>query len=410
MAVGVRLAAAVYWQQRVEEGFYFGDSESYWTLARQLAAGGPYQYGGPDAQVFRTPGYPLLLAPLFLWTADPQPLAARVLGCLCGVAAVGCVFGLATTLFDRVTGLLSAALATFYPGGVVMSVFVLSEALFAPLAVAQLWFWGLAWKASTAGHSLAWYAATGAVGGLATLTRPSWLLFTPLAACAAITLHGNYRREVLGSVALMGTLVLTMLPWWIRNAEVTGHFVPTSLQVGASLYDGLNPTADGSSNMEPGEQLAARIRAELTGEEASEITPAELEYQLDRRLRDAALAWAAEHPGKTVWLAGQKLARLWNPWPNAAGLGTGGLGWLMVAGYVPIIILAAVGVWRYALPPQVAMLCWWPAVYFTALHVVFVSSIRYREPAMLPLIVLAAAGGMWLLRRRTALAPLAAGT
>jgi hypothetical protein len=35
-------------------------------------------------------------------------------------------------------------------------------------------------------------------------------------------------------------------------------------------------------------------------------------------------------------------------------------------------------------------LCGLPAIYFTLLHMVFVSSIRYREPAMLGLIVLAA--------------------
>jgi hypothetical protein len=39
--------------------------------------------------------------------------------------------------------------------------------------------------------------------------------------------------------------------------------------------------------------------------------------------------------------------------------------------------------WPYAL-------CLGPAVYVTCLHTVFVSSIRYRHPAMLALIVLAA--------------------
>jgi hypothetical protein len=49
-----------------------------------------------------------------------------------------------------------------------------------------------------------------------------------------------------------------------------------------------------------------------------------------------------------------------------------------------------VGVWRYTRFGWPCFLAWLPAVYFTLLHVVFVSSMRYREPAMLALIVLAA--------------------
>jgi hypothetical protein len=39
-------------------------------------------------------------------------------------------------------------------------------------------------------------------------------------------------------------------------------------------------------------------------------------------------------------------------------------------------------------------LCCLPAVYLTLLHVVFVSSLRYRDPAMLALLALAAGGGL----------------
>ena len=42
---------------------------------------------------------------------------------------------------------------------------------------------------------------------------------------------------------MLAALAVTMMPWWIRNYRVVGRFVPTSLQVGASLYDGWNPEA-----------------------------------------------------------------------------------------------------------------------------------------------------------------------
>ena len=43
-----------------------------------------------------------------------------------------------------------------------------------------------------------------------------------------------------------------------------------------------------------------------------------------------------------------------------------------------------------------------PAVYFMALHAVFVSSVRYRVPAMPMLELLTGAGLAWLMNRRLA--------
>jgi hypothetical protein len=55
------------------------------------------------------------------------------------------------------------------------------------------------------------------------------------------------------------------------------------------------------------------------------------------------------------------------------------------------MILALWGAWRSAPRDWPYALCVLPAIYFTLLHVVFVASIRYRQPPMLALIVLAAA-------------------
>ncbi len=92
-------------------------------------------------------------------------------------------------------------------------------------------------------------------------------------------------------------------------------FVPTTLQVGASLYDGLNPKATGASNMEefvPRFTAAEERRAAAAGGNRQEP----LELRLDRRMRDAALAWAWANPGRALQLAGVKFLRMWNVWPN----------------------------------------------------------------------------------------------
>src|SRR5690242_13907730 len=96
LALAVRLAAGVWWQSRIPPGtkFAFGDSESYWQLGRAIAEGKPYRYGIENGAIFRTPGFPLLLAPLFLvWGSDPPVMAARAICAVLGTASVAAMMG-----------------------------------------------------------------------------------------------------------------------------------------------------------------------------------------------------------------------------------------------------------------------------------------------------------------------------
>src|SRR4051812_44855823 len=96
-ALAVRLAAAAWWQQRLPAGvkFEFGDSEGYWELARTIAHGERYAYGPARLRIFRTPGYPAVLAPLFNLHGEPNVLWGRFLSAVLSAAAVGCVAALA---------------------------------------------------------------------------------------------------------------------------------------------------------------------------------------------------------------------------------------------------------------------------------------------------------------------------
>ncbi len=431
----IRLAVGWAWQSRLGEKVAMGDTESYWQLGRAIASGEPYEYGTPHARVFRTPGYPALLSPIFMLTDDRYAglVLARAEAALFGTLAVLGVWGLTRLLFDERAALLAAGAATIYPGAIVLGVLILSEAPFCPLMLLQLALWVLAWRAPSARRRILWGFAAGLAAAAATLMRPSWLLFTPFAAAVAIvagaiarcvqevgwversephrnkavphwrgSLRSTHPTQIAQSelachlvitFSMLLGLGLAMLPWWIRNASVTGRFVPTTLQVGASLYDGLNPDATGASNMDFVQRFET---AERRAEKRSSADGGEsLELRLDRRMRQDALDWARAHPGRALQLAGIKFLRMWNVYPNEPQLSASWAICLTIFfTYTPLLVLAIMGAWRTVGRGWPYILCCLPAVYLTLLHVVFVSSIRYRDPAMLALLSTGGGGGV----------------
>ena len=387
VSLALRLAAGWYWQSRLPGKFGFGDSESYWVLAQAVAEGRPYQYS-PTRQVYRA-RLPFGLGPaLSSLIGGTFGLLRSGFGCGLGTLGVGGVGWIAWELFGRCAGLVAAGLAAIEPGSIAAAALVLSEALFVPLMIAQIGLWIVAWKAESGQRAVFLAFAAGLAAGAASLTRPSWLLFTPLAVAAGLAFFQPRRCHLGIGITMLAGLVVAMMPWWIRNARVTGHFVPTTVQVGASLYDGWNPQATGASDMSFVDRFAAEDRSR--GEEGAD--QAAIECRLDRRIRQEAVDWALDHPGRVLELAAIKLTRMWNLWPNEAGLVSWPIRLAVLVTFLPIMALCF---WRAAKTIRggwLYVLCWLPAMYFSLLHMVFVSSIRYRQPPMM--LWIAVAGGV----------------
>jgi len=388
LGFGLRAAAAVA-VDRVARGkgrlCLFDDTAIYWQLAGAIRRGLPFavdQWGIPHLAL-RTPGYPLFLAACQS-AFGVRTLPVRLVQAALGAACVAMLYRLVARVgADRRWGVAATAalFAAIDPFAVGISALILSEGLFMPLMVASLWGLAALWKEPGEGPSrfrtiLA--LSTGALFGAAILVKPSWALFIPAALAAWVaTAKGGRLRAFRGAALVMLGLAIAMAPWWARNARVYGRFVPTAIWLGASLYDGLNPGAAGASDM-----------AFLDAREVRALD----ESAQDAELRDRALRFAAGHPGAVLRLAVVKLGRYWSPWPNAESFRSPRLAIASAVATLPVFALMLVGAWDRRRDARALVLLGGPVLYFAAVHMAFVSSIRYRIPGALPALGLAAIG------------------
>lgn len=373
-----------------------GDANGYWQLGEQLARGQQYAIYEPPRRVLRMPGFPAFLAlsmqlgQLLRVCDQYRHAVARVLLAAVGTAACGLVYLLGRKLFDEATGLIAAGWCACMPTMIGFSVVLLSETLFAACLVASLVCMAAIVrldrekKPGPRGPALS--LGAGLAMAAACYVRPTWVLVGPIFAALYLVAADNKRTAAWRGGLLLFGLAAAMAPWAIRNYSVTGRWVVTTLWVGPSLYDALNPNATGQSNMD----FFESDRRQIEGMS---------EYEIDRYYRSKAWRFALDNPGRALELAAVKLWRFWKPWPNAEQFDGFAQRAAVAAFFVPLVLLAAWGGWLCRGRFWDWTLTIGPIIYFSAIHMVFVGSLRYRLPAEYPLSVLAAVGLRALLKK-----------
>jgi len=310
----------------------------------------------------------------FLWT--------RILLAGVGAAACGLVFYLGRELFDKQTGLTAACFTAISPVMTGFSVVILSETLFAACLLASLLVLAklinTKFQPDQRNRAILLSLGAGVTIAAACYVRPSWLAVGPIFAVLYPLMADNRKQAALRSLLVLSGLGLALFPWAYRNQKISGHWIATTLWVGPSLYDGLNPRAIGDSDMSFFENDRALERM--------------TEFEVDRFYRRKAWQFVAENPGRALQLALLKLVRFWKPWPNAAQFH----GWLnrtaVLVFFIPVMLLAVRGCWICRRQFWPVCLTLGPVLYFAAIHTLFVASLRYRLPAEYPLCVLSAVG------------------
>lgn len=383
----IRCGVAVYVQRQLDrqpERTYVieGDADGYWKLAQTIVQGEEYSIYTPPRRVLRMPGFPLVLAGA-MSVAGEDHFRVRLILALSGVAACYLVYLLGTELTSETTGLIAAGLTAVSPVMAGFSVLFLSETIFAVAMLISLWVLvklsKIKWGVEDRFRGSLWAAWAGISLAAAFYVRPSWLLVLPIVVVLMLAgAKGHRARALERAVIVMLGFTVMLVPWVYRNYQVTGHFVPTTLWAGPSLYDGLNPQATGDSNM--------------TFFERDQVMQRMSEYEMNQYYTRKSVDYARQHPGHVIQLMGAKLLRYWKPWPNAPQFRS----WWMMAAvsvvFLPVLLLAAYGAWISRQQVFLLLITLGPILYFSLIHLVFVSSLRYRLPAEYSLYILSAVG------------------
>jgi 4-amino-4-deoxy-L-arabinose transferase-like glycosyltransferase len=284
------------------------DATDYDLHARSIDAGQGFAHLGPgpaERTAFRPPGYPYFLAGVYALGGVQRADASRrfevgrAANALVGTAIVALIGLLSAQLFNRRVALVAMALAAVYVPLILIGGSLMSEPLFAALLLGAL---TAAIQHRRSAHRYRWALVAGVLGALTILTRANAaILLAPLALAVWDARPRMSWRALAPPVALVAAALLTVAPWTVRNAEQFGTFVPVSTQLGTALAgtyndaaraDRQHPASWRSLRRVPDYQYLVRRWRQIP------------EPVLERRLRKAALRFAADHPayvGKVAW-------------------------------------------------------------------------------------------------------------
>ena len=402
------------------------DQREYLSLAHNILTGRGLQFYDNRfhdvVRAFRTPGYPAWVA---VWGARLR--LVRIAQAALDTSTVLAAYLLARTMLRSAGGsdmgpLVAAGLVAVNPLLVFFSGLLLSETLFTALMA-----WGMVClviggngarldppKVFKPRRDLVLWLAGGLLLATCSLVRPSALPLPIMMGIAAVFLSrleranqnwpdgkAYYQRSGSGAPAAwppkswplpVGTTMLlitllVMTPWGYRNWRVLGTWVWTTTNEGVTACDGFNPDATGASDQ-------SFLRDFPLLKQMGEV-------ERSRFLSDKAVAYVRANPQRAVTLAWVKAARTWSPVPLSREYGDWKRSVVLLAYSVPLdlmVVAGLVGPLGGGMRRGAKVFLLLPAIYFTAVHMMSVGSVRYRVPVEPALAVIAAGAVAELVR------------
>lgn len=324
-AILVRLAVSFYAGNEINRLPGTFDEVSYDMVAQQVLSGNGFTVAEnwwPATKAGEPTAHWSYLYTLFLTGVyaifGHHPLAARIIqAVLVGILTPLLVYRVGNRYFNTKVGLIAAGLSAFYIYFIYYAAALVTESFY---IITALWALDLAGKMVDdlkATQSLAW--KDGLLLGIALaatiLLRQVFLLFVPI--LFVWLLWQSYRYRLSTVFRTMGTLiiatvviVLSILPWTVRNYQAFNTFVLLNTNAGFAFYWGNHPIH--------GYNFISILPDD--GPTYFELLPPELlhlnEAELDRALLQRSAEFIREDPVRYLFLSASRIKDYFKFWPS----------------------------------------------------------------------------------------------
>ena len=320
-SLALKLSLLVLLARYNPDGIWSPDSHAYHHLALNLLKNGVFSRSlAPpfEAEVFRTPGYPLFLAMIY-HVVGVHPLRAIAFQIVLSLATLYLTYRIAERMFNEKVGLIAAGLLALDPVSLLHSQILMTETVFAFfLSLSVFFFLGvLKGERSYAGSGLGSFFLA-----MATYARPTsyylGIMIGPLLAFGYWLAIRDWKKAVLTVLVVVVVQAVFVGGWQLRNYLQTGSPEFSQIKGPLLLFErasGIVAIRDGISYEEAQKKLSS-LHIDSLPPESGRLTQAQYGDLTQR----AGLRIIQEHPVLYLLVAMKGAAAMIFGPSNMAGL------------------------------------------------------------------------------------------
>jgi len=360
------------------------DSDGYTILAASVVERGEYALDKGIPSLDRPPLFPLFIA-FFYLLVGVKPLIVLWLNTVLSTATCGMAYLLGRRLFSERAGLLALAFWAVYPYSIYYCGWAIRECFISLLVAIMLWCL-LDWLEEP---TFKRGAACGVVGGLIALTNPVALIFLGGAPFVFGLLIKRFRDAWKSVAVYFVVLGVLYSPWIIRNQITFGVPIVTNIHGGKQFFQGMLVPAEAFGTPEE----TRILETDPDYAHGTELMNAHKWVEANKWFNQSAWKWLFAHPLKYASIVAHRVIKLWRlvPYERVYSHDYRKIWWASALSDGLVIPLGLMGIvalrerWRELLPLY-SLLAFWTTAYVLVFVVM-----RFRMPAMMAMILFAAA-------------------